>query len=109
MNKIELLTLTDEALDAKVKIQGTKYDRKRKLSDQLIRKMNSMSKRGKSVSEIAKKFGLNYLTVKYNVDPIFKEEYNARRDGKHTGKDKITVKNRISYKRALVAVGKLTV
>ena len=107
--KIELLTLTDEALDKKVKIQGTQYDRKRKVTDKTIAKMKSLSSSGKSVSEIAKKLGLNYITVKYNVDPMFKAIFNATRSGKHTGKDHITVKDRVAYKRGLVAAGKIAV
>lgn len=106
--KLELLKLTDEALDKKVKIQGTQYDRKRKVTDKTIAKMKSLSSNGKSVSEIASKLGLNYTTVKYNVDPMFKAAYNATRNGAHTGKDKISMKNRIAYKRELVATGKLT-
>lgn len=107
-NKLELLSLTDEALDKKVKIQGTKYDRKRKISDSSIRKMQRMYKRGKSVSEISSKLGIGYTSILYNVDPIWKAEYNAKRSGAHTGKDHITFKDRVSYKRTLVAAGKVT-
>ena len=106
--KLQLLTLTDEALDKKVKIQGTQYDRKRKVTDKTISKMKSLASSGKSISEIASKLGLNYMTVKYNVDPAFKAIYNATRNGAHTGKDKITMKDRISYKRQFVAAGKIT-
>lgn len=107
--KIELLKLTDEALDKKVKIQGTQYDRKRKVTDKTIAKMKSLASTGKSVSEIAKKLGLNYITVKYNVDPMFKAIFNAKRSGKHTGKDHISVKDRVAYKRDLIAAGKISV
>ena len=96
------------ALDKAVKIQGTKYDRKRKLSESTLTKMKKMSNKGNTVSEIAKKLCLNYGTVRYNVDPIYKSEYNAKRDGKHTGKDKISIVNRVAYKRSLVAAGKLS-
>ena len=108
MTKLQTLTLTDAMLDKAVKIQGTKYDRKRKLSESVIKKMCGMSKKGDTVSQIAKKLGLNYSTVRYNVDPVYREEYNAKRNGAHTGKDKISVLNRISYKRSLVAAGKVT-
>lgn len=106
--KIELLTMTDDALDATVKIQGTEYDRKRKVAPTTLKKMASMYKKKSSISEIANKLGLNYLTVRYNVDPVFKAEFNAKRDGKHTGKDNITIKDRVAYKRSLVAAGKVT-
>ena len=108
MTKLELLTLTDDVLDKKVKIQGTKYDRKRKVSDATIKKATGLFSRGKTISEIAKKLGLNYTTVRYNVDPVFKAEFNAKRDGKHTGKDHISKLDRVAYKRSLVAAGKVT-
>lgn len=108
MTKLEILTLTDNVLDAKVKIQGTKYDRKRKVSDATIKKMKALFAKNKTVSEIAQKMGLNYTTVRYNVDPVFKAEFNARRDGKHTGRDHISKLDRIAYKRSLVAAGKVT-
>ena len=107
MTKLETLCLTDEKLDKVVKIQGTPYDRKRKLSESDIRKMNKMAKSGKSLCEIASKFGVNWTTVRYNTDPIWRQSYNATRSGAHTGKDKISVKNRVAYKRSLVATGKV--
>ena len=108
LNKIEALTLTDDKLDIAVKIQGTPYDRKRKISPDTIKKMTKLSKAGKSVAEIANKLGVSYVGVRYNIDPIWRATYNANRDGKHTGKDKITTNNRVAYKRTLVAEGKLT-
>lgn len=109
MKKMDVLKMTDMELDSKVKIQGTQYDRKRKISDKLIKKMKSMWKRNKTVSEIASKFGLNYNTVRYNVDPVYKMEFNKKRSGAHTGVDHITVLNRVAYKRELVAAGKIKV
>ena len=108
-NKIvEVLTLNDNALDKRVKIQGTPYDRKRKISESTIAKMQKMAKK-KSISAIAKELGISYIGVRYNIDPVFREHFNATRDGKHTGKDKITKNNRVSYKRQLVAAGKVIV
>lgn len=108
MTKIEILTLTDDALDSVVKIQGTRYDRKRKVSDSIIAKARRMWSKKKTISEIAAKLGLNYTTVRYNVDPEFKKAFNAKRSGAHTGTNHITVKDRVAYKRTLVAAGKLT-
>ena len=108
MTKVEILSMMDADLDKKVKIQGTPYDRKRRVSDATIKKMVKMFGNGKTVSEIASKLGLCYHTVHYNVDPVWRAKYNATRNGAHTGKDKITVSNRIAYKRMLVAAGKVT-
>lgn len=104
---VELLTMNDNLLDKKVKIQGTEYDRKRKISKATVSKMKKMAKK-KSISEIAKELGISYIGVRYNIDPEFKARHNATRDGKHTGKDHITKYNRVAYKRQLVAAGKIT-
>lgn len=106
MNKIELLTLTDDVLDKKVKIQGTKYDRKRTISDEVINKMLKMVKK-KDYAEIAKNLGLSVRDVRYHTDPIYRAEYLSKLSGKHTGKDHITMKDRVAYKRKLVAAGKI--
>ena len=106
MTKIELLTLTDDKLDNIVKIQGTIYDRKRKISEATIKKMKSMSRR-KSPEEIAKKLDMRLRDVMYHIDPEFRKNYISKLSGKHTGKDHITIKDRVAYKRTLVAAGKI--
>ena len=106
--KLEILKMTDEAVDKKVKIQGTEFDRKRKISKATLRKMLSLKSKNKTVAEIARQLGLCYHTVRYNIDPEFRKIYNATRDGRHTGKNHITVKNRVAYKRELVAAGKIS-
>lgn len=108
MTRTEVLTMIDSQLDRTVKIQGTDYDRKRKYSSKIVKKMNNLLTKGKTISEVAKEFGCNPLTVKYNTDKAFREAFNAKRNGAHTGKDKITVANRVAYKRKLIAQGKLS-
>lgn len=105
---LETLTLTDGALDKAVKIQGTPYDRKRKISSSTLKKMLSMAKKNKTYKEIARKLGLNSTTVRYNIDPVWRAAYNLKRDGKHTGKTNISILDRVAYKRSLVAAGKVT-
>ena len=107
MTKIETLTLNDNALDNAVKIQGTKYDRKRKISDDIIKKMKTMSKK-KTPEEIADKLEMRLRDVLYHTNEEFRKNYISKLSGKHTGKDKITKSNRVAYKRALVAAGKVT-
>ena len=108
MTKIEILKMTDDKLDEVVKIQGTPYDRKRKLSEALLKKIKKLAKNS-TYCKIAKELGLAPSTVRYHIDPVWKAHYNATRDGRHCGKDKITVKNRVEYKRSLVAAGKIGV
>ena len=105
---LQTLALTDDALDKVVKIQGTKYDRKRKVSEATLKKMLSMSK-NKSYQEIARKLDMSPITVRYNIDPVWRAQYNQKRDGKHTGKKNISILDRVAYKRSLVAAGKITV
>ena len=104
---INTLKLNDRALDAKVHIQGTPYDRKRKYDAKTVGKMKRMFNKGKSFYAIAKELGCDSKTVRYNLDPEYKAWFNANRDGKHTGKDSITFANRVQYKRALVAECKI--
>lgn len=101
----EIMSLSNSAIDAKVKIQGTKFDRKRKLSDSTIETMNNMVNRGKKVSEIAEKYNIDTRTVKYWTDPEYRAYKLATASGKHTGKTNITPSMRADYKRALVKVG----
>lgn len=109
MNKIDVLKMIDAEVDKVVKIQGTPYDRKRKVSPETLVRMQKMDRKGKSISEIAKSLGLSYFTVKYNVDSVWREMYNKTRNGAHTGKDHISKTDRVAYKRQLVAEGKVTV
>lgn len=105
MNKIDILKLNDNELDKVVKIQGTDFDRKRKVTAQLLKKMIKLENRGKSYKDIAKKFGFTTKTVRYNLDPEYREFWKANYAGPHTGKNHITKNNRVSYKRELVASG----
>ena len=107
--KKEILRMNDHQINSVVKIQGTKYDRKRKISDATIKKMNKMYEKGYTVPEICKALNLNNTAVRYHVDPSFRIRYNQKRNGAHTGVDKITVENRIAYKKELVNKRKISV
>lgn len=107
MTKIEILKMNDNALDKAVKIQGTAYDRKRTITDDVIKKMKNMAKR-KEPSEIAKKLGMSLRDVMYHIDPEYRKNYISKLSGKHTGKTHFSVNNRVAYKRELVAAGKVT-
>lgn len=108
-NAKKFLQKSDVEVDKIVKIQGTPFDRKRKLSEATLKKMNHLYKKGKSFADIASKFGCSLTTVKYNLDPEFKAYHNSHRDGKHTGIDVMTFSNRVKYKRDLVRRGKIKI
>lgn len=107
--KIEVLELDDKALDKRIKIQGTEFDRKRTISSKTVKQMLKLSKKGKSIQEIAKELGIGATSIRYNIDPVFKAEFNAKRSGLHTGKTKMDTLNRVAYKRQLVSSGKIKV
>lgn len=108
MNKIDVLRMTDGELDKAVKIQGTDYDRKRKVTSKVLAKMRKLEEKGKDYAEIAKELGFSKKTVRYNLDREYREVYKAVYGGPHTGKTRITKNNRVAYKRDLVARGKIT-
>lgn len=108
MTKLEILTMTDAALDKTVKIQGTKYDRKRKISDATIAKAKKLFSKGKLIADIARQLGVNYSSIRYQIDDDYRKSYNMSRSGAHTGKDHITKLDRVAYKRQLVAAGRVT-
>ena len=106
---INTLVLCDDALDKKVRIAGTDFDRKRRYKKEDLKKARRMLKSGKTFSEISKKTGITYHALRYNLDEAYRTYYNAHRDGSHVGKDHITKQDRVAYKRSLVASGALAV
>ncbi len=102
MTKREIMKLSDAKLDKAVKIQGTNWDRKRKVTKQMQYRMMQMLDAGKSVNYIAEHFDVTPHTVKYNTDPEYKEWWNASRDGKHYGANNSTAAERGAYKRTLL-------
>ena len=104
--KQQVLNMSDTKLDASVKIQGTIYDRKRKVTPEMSTKMSKMLNSGKSLTAVASHFGVDRSTVKYNTDATYRDWVKATKSGLHTGVDTCTKANRVAYKRALVAAGK---
>lgn len=108
MKRIDVLKMTDDDLDKAVKIQGTDYDRKRKVTSKILAEMRKMESRGKKYADIARELGLSTKTVRYYLDEDYRTNYKFSPSGAHTGKDHITKKNRVAYKRELIAMGKVT-
>lgn len=97
-----VMKMSDVDLDKAVRIQGTKFDRKRRVSDEVRDDMRRMYFSGMSIAEICVKTGLCHSTVRYNVDDAWRALFNSKRSGAHTGVDHITFENRVEYKRNLV-------
>ena len=106
MTKREIMKLSDAKLDKVVKIQGTNWDRKRKVTKQMQYRMMQMLNAGKSVNSIAEHFDVTPNTVRYNTDPEYKEWWNAYRSGKHYGANTSNVAERSAYKRSLLKARK---
>lgn len=107
MTKKELLAMSNAELDRVVKIQGTKFDRKRQLSDSDILEIRRLSKCGKTIAEIARLFGVSWTAVKYQL--MSDDErviHNTLRSGKHyTAANEITQAQRVEYKKMLIKSG----
>lgn len=91
-------------IDRLIKIEGTNFDRRRKLSVQDVDRIRELHNNGVSISRLADIYNVSYLTIKYHVDDDFKERENQRRNYyKQTPVDqKVMFKNRIAYKRSLL-------
>jgi hypothetical protein len=101
MTKKELLSMSNYNLDKTVKIQGTKFDRKRKVSAKTIAKINYLKACGKTYCEIAKMLELNPITVRYHFDENYK--YKMCHVGGTHAHGNLDLDNRASYKRSLVS------
>ena len=109
LSKTTILALTDDVLDHVIKIQGTPYDRKRKVTPEMVEGMREMLSAGYGVEVVAFEYGVSTTAVKYNTDGAFRQRHLAGCSGAHTGKDNVTINDRIAYKRHLVAQGCLAV
>lgn len=76
MTKHEICSLTAQEVDSIVKISGTNFDRRRKLTDRQIKRIRTLYfKRNMTYQRIADKFDVDVRTIRYHVDP----EYRRRR------------------------------
>ena len=107
--RILILELADDILDQKVKIQGTEFDRKRKLSKDQLLKIQEDVRQGMSVKEVALKYKVSEWIVRYNTDSAFRAHQIELRSGKHTGVTTMDFEDRVAYKRKLIQKKKLNV
>ena len=101
MRKTKLLQLSDLELDKEFKIEGTRFDRRRKLDDSQIKTMRKLYKEGETLNNLALLFNVTVSTVRYHCDDGFKDytngmrvfyAYNTRTDNKE----------RYAYKRLII-------
>lgn len=103
MNKSDIYNMSDSGVNKTVKIQGTKWDRKRRVSMKTVAEINRLQMCGCSNSKIAKKLNLNYSTVRYYTDDEYKNKVNHRKGAHSHGY--LSDSNRAEYKRKLVMSG----
>lgn len=107
MRKINILDLDNITINKLVRIQGTEFDRSRKLSDadvKLIRKL--FNKKKMSISELAEQFNVSRCAIRYHIDNNFNEKmknnYYIYGDYHKYRNMKKEAKERGQYKRDLI-------
>lgn len=114
MTRKEILALDDVSLDRAVKIQGTQYDRKRKLNDKQVAKASKMlNNKNMTAEEVAEYFGIDKRTVRYYFDEEYRKTRIEQCTGVHVRRsaeaDNEAFLDRVAYKRKLVARNRLSV
>ena len=104
-----VLKMDDFTIDSKVKIQGTNYDRKRKYTKEFFNQLKSEYNNGATIKELATKYSMNQLTIKYNIDSQFRAQYNAKRKKGTHAVGVLDFDNRVAYKKELVKTKKIKV
>ena len=99
--RIDISSMTDREVDRIIKIQGTDYDRKRKVTSDILNEIITMKNNGNNIHQIAKKLRLTDHAVRYNLDPEYRRKH-LNKVGKHTGKTNMNSNNRIDYKKELI-------
>ena len=99
-----MMNMSSTAIDSAVKIQGTNYDRKRKVTKSMKHRMEQMYTSGKSYSYIAEYFGVTPYTVRYNLDEDFRYERNKKRNdyARNYTPTKETVEDSVEYRKELL-------
>lgn len=108
MNIKKIINSSDSRIDSMVKIQGTNYDRRRKVTKSMRHRMQQMRDAGKSYFKIGERFGVTAKTVRYNLDEAFRQydiDTRKQRAKKKPAKPRLTpeeLADRASYKRSLM-------
>lgn len=97
----KLFALSGKDFDHKVVIEGTEYDRRRKLTDKDIKNIKKLFKKNYTISEIAEMYNVSYHAIRYHVDDDFREKYNRNRVfyGDYSNSD---MNERVRYKKYLI-------
>lgn len=97
---------TDLEVDKNIHIQGTDHDRKRVLTAEDLKFIRKSLKKGLSLKDIASTLYVDVRTIRYRIDPTYRNKRIAQSSGKHYGVTNAAFDNRVSYKRDLVNSGR---
>ena len=112
MNK-SLLQLDDKSLDKAVKISGTQYDRRRRLTDKQIARIHKLfTSRNKSIEYLANKFKVDSRTIRYHLDSDYRKsrisQAKSRKSIIITSEEALLrLTERANYKRTLIRKNKI--
>ena len=105
-----ILTYDNETLDSIVKIQGTQYDRKRKLTERQVAEIIDELNKGIPVEALAQKYSVSEWVIKYNTDPNFRAHQLKLREKKSKAHTNVMdFEDRVAYKRNLISSKKIEV
>ena len=79
MTKSELIKSPDYVVNSHVKIAGTNFDRRRKVTKSMRRRMIQMYESGKSIQHIANHFNVSWDSAKRAVVPTYNEMEKERK------------------------------
>ena len=103
-------SMNDSAVNKKVRIKGTEFDRKRKLSDADVKDIQKRYRKGETVHSLAEAFHVCEKTIRWWVWEGYREILISQMvpdSGIKTYKNDL--KERAAYKRSLINSGKLSV
>ena len=96
--------MTDFQVDRIVKLVGTDYDRRRKLSCSDVTRIKRLYKSGHSISDLMEEYNVSYATIRCHVDPEYKSYHNMRRnDYAPSAQDYVAQRvSRVAHKRSIL-------
>ena len=96
-----LIASSDSNVNQKVKIQGTKFDRKWTIDQKVVEKMKWLKSCGLNTNQIATMCGVSWPVAKYHTDPEYRYTHNRMKNSKHYG-ERSGISERANYKRRLL-------
>ena len=97
--------MTDFELDRIVRLEGTDYDRRRKLTTSDVTRIKKAYKEGSYIIDLANEYNVSYGTILYHVSPFHKNKINKNRKkyAQSFFDHNAQRKSRVAHKRAIVA------